>query len=78
MDKLTRAVDKHEFQLSSLTIEGEFSKRVMTEVKKNLPAFTGGNDVYEHIFNLKLDIKGIHEEIAKIPKASEIDVTIKK
>jgi hypothetical protein len=31
----------------------------MNEVKKNLPVFTGGNDVYEHILNLKLDIKNI-------------------
>lgn len=61
LDKLGRAVEKHEFQLSSLTIEGEFSKRVMSEVKKNLPAFTGGNDVYEHIFNMKLELKNLQE-----------------
>lgn len=50
----------------------------MAEVKKNLPAFTGGNDVYEHIFNLKLDIKNLQEEITKLPKIADIDTTIKK
>lgn len=57
IDKLTRTVEKHEFQLSSLSIEGELSKRVMSEVKKNLPVFTGGNDVYDHIISMKVEIK---------------------
>lgn len=74
LDKLGRAVDKHEFQLSSLTIEGEFSKRVMNEVKKNMPVFTGGNDSMEQLFSLKFDIKNLQDEISKTPKMYDVDM----
>lgn len=30
-----------------------------------MPVITGNNDVYEHIFNLKLEIKSLREEVSK-------------
>lgn len=40
--------------------------------------FTGNNDVYENIMNLKMDIKGLHEEITKTPKFADLDQIMKK
>lgn len=51
---------------------------MLNEVKKNLPMFTGNNDVYENIMNLKMDIKGLHEEITKTPKFADLDQIMKK
>ena len=41
----------------------EMTKKILNEVRQNLPLITGSNDVYEHLFNVKLDIKAINEEI---------------
>lgn len=37
----------------------------MQEIKQTMPVITGNNDVYEHIFNLKLEIKSLREEVSK-------------
>ena len=53
------------------------SKKILNEIRQNLPVFTGGNDTYEHIFNIKLDIKAINEELEKVPKFKDIEKMIK-
>ena len=59
-------MDRHETKLESLgetESSSEMSKKILNEVRQNLPLITGSNDVYEHLFNVKLDIKAINEEI---------------
>ena len=50
----------------------------MSEIKKNIPVFTGGNDVYDHIINMKVEIKSLQEELSKAPKFNDIDLAIRK
>lgn len=47
-------------------------------MKKNLPVFTGGNDVYDHILTQKLEIKQLQDEIIKIPKINDLEQLVKK
>jgi hypothetical protein len=65
VDKLTKIVDKHEYQINNQTINkaDDITKIVLNQVRQNLPNFTTNSDVYEHIFNIKLDIKGLQEDI---------------
>lgn len=78
LENLAKAVDRHESQLNSLYSDGEFSKRIINEWKKNLPVFTGGNDVYDHILTQKMEIKQLQDEIGKVPKLNEIEQIVKK
>ena len=38
-----------------------------------MPLITGNNDVYEHIFNIKLDVKAINEELERMPKFKDLE-----
>ena len=49
------------------------TKKILNEVRQNLPLITGSNDVYEHIFNIKLDVKAINEEIERMPKFKDLE-----
>lgn len=44
----------------------EMIRQVSQEIRQSLPVITGNNDVYEHILNLKLEVKGLKEEVSKI------------
>lgn len=61
-------VDKHEFQLGSQNFDNtknEIFRQVTQEIKQTLPVITGNSDVYEHIFNMKVEMKNIKDEITK-------------
>lgn len=45
----------------------------MSEIKQSLPLITGSNDVYEHIFNIKLEVKSLKEEITKFSAKFNIE-----
>lgn len=68
-------VDKHEFQLGSQNFDNtknEIFRQVTQEIKQTLPVITGNSDVYEHIFNMKVEMKNIKDEITKF--SSKIDI----
>jgi hypothetical protein len=69
-------VDKHELQLSSISPEGDFSKRIMAEVKKHMPV--NNNDVHGQLVSQKLEIKQLQEELAKLPRLADLEQSIKK
>jgi protein associated with RNAse G/E len=48
VDKLTKIVDKHEYQINNQTINkaDEITKIVLNQVRQNLPNFTTNSDVY--------------------------------
>ena len=57
LEGMGRLVDRHEAQLGGNSAESkkdEMVRQIMQEIKQNIPVVTGNNDVYEHIFNLKL------------------------
>lgn len=55
---LSRIVDRHDLQLGSLLNDGELSKRVLFDFRKNKSG-GGGGDVVEQLLNVKLEIKDI-------------------
>ena len=75
MDRIMKIVDKHDYQLrsqmNSLPKIDELTKSMMNQVRQSLPSFSSNNDVYEHIFNLKLDIKDMQEKLTKYVKENE-------
>ena len=56
-------VERHEFQINSqinsLGKTDDLTKAVLNQIRQTLPNLSTNNDVYEHIFNLKLDIKDL-------------------
>ena len=75
LDKIGRAVDKHEFQLNNLnseSVRNEIFRQVTQEIKQALPVITGNNDVYEHLFNMKVEMKSLKDEITKF--SGKIDI----
>ena len=64
LEKLSRRVEKQQLKLDEFAVHpqnsAEMTKKILNEVRQNLPLITGSNDVYEHIFNIKLDVKAIN------------------
>lgn len=73
LEKMSKTVDKHETQLGSFSIESDISKKILNEIRQSIPLVTGNNDVYEHIFNIKLDLKAVSEEIERMPRFKDLE-----
>lgn len=67
--------ERHEFQINSQMSNvgktDELAKAVLNQIRHTLPNLSSNNDVYEHIFNLKLDIKDLQEKLSKSVKENE-------
>ena len=46
IDKISRTVDKHEGQINTFIAEGDSSKKILNEIRQNMPSFSGNNDVF--------------------------------
>lgn len=75
MDRIMKVVDQHDCQLrsqaNSLPKADELTKSILSQVRQSLPSFSSNDDVYEHIFNLKLDIKDMQQKLAKYVKENQ-------
>ena len=75
VDQLSRVAERHEFQINSQMSNvgktDELAKAVLNQIRHTLPNLSSNNDVYEHIFNLKLDIKDLQEKLSKSVKENE-------
>lgn len=75
MQKLNRLVEKHESQLSGQGSGSgkadELTETVMNKLRQNVPLFSNSNDVYEHIFNIKMEIKDLKDELTKNNRQNE-------
>ena len=63
MEQISRVVDKHEIQLNSHGGEtektDEMAKAVLIKVKEGLNKSGTGNEVFDHILNIKMEIKDL-------------------
>lgn len=75
MEHLGRIVDKHEHLLNAqndaATKADQITKTVLNQIRQSLPSLNNSNDVYEHIFNIKMEIKDMKEEISKNVKEND-------
>ena len=48
------------------------TKKLITELRQSMPSLNSNGDIAEQLFNMKLDIKAMGEEIDRMPKFKDL------